>query len=122
LQIENFTGETPIAIEQDFYASMYLSNMAAMAKMQTDETIQARNETKELKYEYQTNVNILIGKLKNNLVLMLLEPNEKKRMNLYERTMKEIARNAVPIRPGRHNPRRKLFNRDRHPMNQKRCL
>lgn len=32
LQIENFSGETPIAIDQDFYATMYLANMVALAK------------------------------------------------------------------------------------------
>lgn len=32
LQVENFTGQTVIAIEQDFYATMYLANMVALAK------------------------------------------------------------------------------------------
>lgn len=30
LEIENFTGTTKIAIEQDFYASIYLSNMIVL--------------------------------------------------------------------------------------------
>ena len=46
LEIENFTGEKPIAIEQDFYASMYLTNMAALAKMASDEQIRERNQEK----------------------------------------------------------------------------
>ena len=32
LEIENFTGWTKKAIEQDFYATMYLSNIAAAAR------------------------------------------------------------------------------------------
>jgi hypothetical protein len=32
LQIENFTGDTKEKILQDFYASIYLSNMASLAK------------------------------------------------------------------------------------------
>lgn len=32
MQLQNFTGDTVIAIEQDFYASMYLSNMVTLAK------------------------------------------------------------------------------------------
>lgn len=122
LEIENFTGEKPIAIRQDFYASMYLSNMAALAKMQSDEVIKEQNDDQELKYQYQTNMNLLIGKLKDNLILMMLEPNNNKRVKMYNQIMREIARNAVPIRPGRHNPRKKHFNRDRHPMNQKSSL
>jgi hypothetical protein len=122
LQIENFTGEKPIAVEQDFYATMYLSNMAALAKINADEAIQARNEDKELLYEYQANTNLLIGKLKDNLIVMMLEPNDRKRRTLFKQIMKKITRNAVPIRPGRRNPRIRRLTRDRYPMNQKRCL
>jgi hypothetical protein len=122
LQIENFTGEKAIAVQQDFYASMFLSNMAAFAKIHADEKIQARNKGKDLKYEYQTNTNILIGKLKDRMVIMMLEPNERKRVNIFNGIIKEIARNSVPIRPGRHNKRVKKTTRDRYPMNQKRCL
>jgi hypothetical protein len=122
LQIENFTGEKTIAVQQDFYASMYLSNMVALAKIHTDEKIQAQNKGKDLKYKYQTNTNILIGKLKDKLVIMMLEPNEKKRIILFNGIIKEIARNSVPIRPGRQNKRIKKKTRDRYPMNQKKCL
>jgi hypothetical protein len=55
LQIENFTGDTPIAVEQDFYASIYLSNMAALAKAEANEKIALQNEGKNLKYEYKVN-------------------------------------------------------------------
>lgn len=62
LQIENFTGETPIAIKQDFYATIYLSNMVALAKMDANAIINEKNKDKNLKYEYKVNTNILIGK------------------------------------------------------------
>lgn len=39
LEIENFTGATKIAIEQDFYASIYLSNMIELARKDIDETV-----------------------------------------------------------------------------------
>lgn len=32
LQIENFTGKIMIAIEQDFYARMYLANIVSIAR------------------------------------------------------------------------------------------
>lgn len=122
LQLENFTGEKAIAVQQDYYASMYLSNMMTLAKIHSDEKIQARNKGKDLKYEYQTNTNILIGKLKDRLVIMMLEPNERKRMKLFKVIMEEIARNSVPIRPERQVKRIKKKTRDRFPMNQKQCL
>lgn len=39
LEIENFSGTTKNAIEQDFYASIYLSNMIELAKKDSDEII-----------------------------------------------------------------------------------
>lgn len=65
LQIENFTGKTPISIEQDFYATMYLTNMVALAKKHANQEIEKANEDKNLKYEYKVNTNVLVGKLKN---------------------------------------------------------
>lgn len=106
LQLENFSGETPIAIKQDFYATMYLSNMVALAKKDTDAIINENNGDKELKYEYKVNTNILIGKLKNSLVIMLLEEKPRKRSKIFKKIMREISRNVIPIRPKREFPRR----------------
>lgn len=122
LQLENFTGEKPIIIEQDFYASMYLTNMAALAKIATDEKIAAKNATKNLKYEYKTNVNILIGNLKDELVKLMLEPSRFKRKRKLNKVIDKISKNMVPVRSDRECGRRKKFVNDRYPLNKKRCL
>lgn len=122
LELENFTGEKPIVIEQDFYASIYLSNMAALAKMASDEQIQERNQDKNLKYELQTNTNILIGKLKDRLIFLVLEPNARKKKKMLKKLINELSKNVVPIRPNKTWPRIKKTTRDRYPMNQKKCL
>jgi hypothetical protein len=87
LQIENLTGDTVISVEQDFYASIYLSNMVALAKQEANEKIALNNKDKTLKYEYKINVNLLIGELKDSLVLMLLEDNLEKRNAIFYRIM-----------------------------------
>lgn len=122
LQIENFTGETPISINQDFYATLYLANMATLVKMDADVLINEKNKDKDLTYEYKVNTNILIGKLKNSLVSMLLEENPRKRSKLLEKTIKRISDNIVPIRPERSNPRRMTLRANKNPMNKKRAL
>ncbi|MCB2291894.1 IS4 family transposase [Clostridium sp. CS001] len=122
LQIENFTGETVIAINQDFYATVYLANMATLVKMDADVIISERNKDKDLKYEYKVNTNILIGKLKNSLVCMLLEDNPTKRSKLLEKIIKRISDNIIPIRPGRSNPRRMRLRANKNSMNKKRAL
>jgi len=122
LQIQNFSGDTVISVEQDFYASIYLSNMAALAKNEANEEISQRNKNKGLKYEYKVNVNVLIGKLKDRLVLMLLEDDPDERQKQYLELMQEISSNVVPVRPGRKSPRRKGLRAIKHPMNQKSSL
>ena len=122
LEIQNFSGETVTAIEQDFYASIFLSNMAALAKHDANEAITERNKDKDLKYEYKVNTNILVGKLKDRLILMLLEPNPVKRTALYQKIMEEISANVVPIRPDRSYPRRKGARATKHPRNHKRAF
>ena len=122
LQLQNFTGDTVISVLQDFYASIYLSNMVALAKNEANEKIAQNNEDKNLKYEYKVNTNILIGKLKDSMVLMLLEDNSEKRHTMFYRIMQEITKNMVPIRPGRSKIRKMGLKANKHPMNQKRCL
>lgn len=122
LQIENFSGETPIAIKQDFYATMYLSNMVSLAKKDANAIIEESNENKELKYEYKVNTNILIGKLKTSLVAMLLVNSSKKRRKIFKGIMEEISRNVIPIRPKRQYPRRMTVRANKNSLNTKRSL
>ena len=122
LQIENFSGETPIAIKQDFYATMYLSNMVSLAKMDANAIINEENKGKNLKYEYKVNTNILIGKLKNSLVFMLLEKSSRKRSNILKKIMKEISHNIIPIRSERNFVRRMAVRANKYSLNSKKAL
>jgi hypothetical protein len=122
LQIENFTGETPIAIEQDFYATIYLSNMVALAKKDANKIIDEENKDKNLKYEYKVNANILIGKLKDSLILMLLEKRPRKRSKMLKNIIAEISRNTIPIRENRNYKRKMTLRANKNAMNKKRAL
>lgn len=122
LQIENFTGKTVISIEQDFYATMYLTNMVALAKKDANQDIKEYNEGKDLKYEYKVNTNVLVGKLKDTLIEMLVA-KPWRRSKILKEIQDEIIRNVIPIRTDRN------FNRKDHRatqmknrMNKKRAL
>jgi hypothetical protein len=122
LQIQNFTGDTVLSVEQDFYASIYLSNMVALAKNEANEEIAQEHESKNLKHKYQVNTNMLIGKLKDTMILLILEDHPEKRHAIFRRIMQEILRNKVPVRPGRSYIRKMSLKANKHPMNLKRCL
>lgn len=121
LQLENFTGKSVLSVLQDFYASMFLSNMATFAKYISDAKIQKENKNKGLKYEYKTNINILIGKLKDNLIIALMDDSPKRREKGMKKVIAEIVKNRIPIRPGRKFER-KLPRKKRFHMNMKDVL
>jgi len=102
LLIEHFTGKTKVSIEQDFYAAIYLANMAAFAKMESDSIIMKQDSSKSLKYKRKTNQQVLIGILKDKLILMLLCNNKKKREKMFQSIMRQVVRYKTDIRPGRH--------------------
>ena len=122
LQIQKFTGDTPSSVEQDFYASMFLSNMASLVKQEADEMIAKEYEHEKLKHEYTVNTNILIGKLKDKLVQILLEKSQTMRITMYEKLMKEIIRNRSPKRPGRRYIRRDSLKANKNCLNQRPCI
>lgn len=122
LQIENFTGKTPISIEQDFYATMYLTNMVALAKKDANQEIEKANEDKNLKYEYKVNTNVLVGKLKDNLIEMLAA-KPWKRSKILKEIQDEIVKNVVPIRVDRNfNRKNYKATQMQNRMNKKRAL
>ena len=122
LQIENFTGKTVISIEQDFYATMYLSNMVALAKKDANQEIEALNKDKDLKYEYKVNTNILVGKLKDTLIEMLVA-KPWRRSKILKEIQDEIVKNVIPVRMDR-SVKRKIHKATQmdNKMHKKRAL
>ena len=122
-EIENFSGETPTVIEQDFYATTLLSNMASLIEQDAQEEMQERNANKTLKYdEYKINHNILVGKLKNRLVEILLEEDNEKKDAMYHRLITELKCNIVPVIKGRSFPRKKQNKANKYAKTKRRCL
>ncbi|MGP7818136.1 hypothetical protein [Niallia sp. 01092] len=83
--IQKFTGDTALSIKQDFYATMFLANIAALVKQEADEIISKEQNGKELKYEYAANQRLLKGKLKDNFIQLMLEKSARKRNKLYKK-------------------------------------
>ncbi|WP_243154530.1 hypothetical protein [Clostridium sporogenes] len=87
------------------------------------DAIEEKYENKSLKYDYKVKTNILIGKLKDYLILMLITKNPWKCNKILKYIQQEIQRNVIPIRPNRK------FERKEHKdsqitniMNKKRVL
>ena len=118
LQLENFTSRTVKGVEQDFYAIMYLTNVAASAAHGAQPKVDAARLGKKNKYAYRVNINELIGILKDRFILALLIKQDKERTEVIEDILNEIASNVVPVRPNRSvkrnpNPRKTKFHYNR---------
>ena len=107
LEIENFSGRTVNAIEQDFFVTMYLCNIAAAAAWEADEKIAQNRKDKSNRYLYKTNVNHEIGVLKDQFILALLHPGPYHQAYLINKIINRIAKAVTPIKPGRNTPRPK---------------
>jgi hypothetical protein len=104
LQIENFTGTSQLIVEQDFFATMFLKNMVAFAKIDSDEIVE-QNQNPDNLYDKKTNENQLIGILKDKLVIALLDTRPRAQARKVNAIVAQAARRTVPIRPDRQFPR-----------------
>lgn len=119
LELPCFCGFSENVIMQDFWITMYLANMAAIAKNEADIKIQEDRKDKDNKYEYQANVNTLIGSLRDKLADAVFCRNPSHRQRKLDRIMLEIQKSVVPIRPDDgstpryENPRNSKFHHNK---------
>jgi len=120
LQVENFTGITQIAINQDFFSTLFMLNMHnIMINAVQKEKIVEYNLKKERKYQYKVNRNFAIGSMKDEFIYLLVTDGDIEAF--YEEMLDAISINLTPIKPDRS------FSRDgkcrhKHPICQKSAI
>lgn len=97
LQIEKFTSSKEEIIKQDIYSSTLVYNMVQTMKNEAKEDIEQRN----YKHEMKINENISIGLFKNEMIYIMLEEDDKKRLKRYDKLCKKILKYKIPIRKDR---------------------
>ena len=107
LELPNFTGHSPNIIYQDFWISMLLANVAAVAKSEADQKIKSVRAEKENKYDYQMNVNNAIASLRNRFAEAVFTSNPVLRAKRISSIIQEVSASVVPIRTDRNVPRKK---------------
>jgi DNA-binding transcriptional regulator YiaG len=114
-EIENFSGNTILAIEQDFHATIFSCNFSSLLMQEAQEELELIE--KKGKYEYKANRNILIGIVKNEIIDIFLSNQS---LDEYCKKLKDrIKKNLVPIRPNRNFPRK--YRNTKSKINR-RCL
>ena len=124
-EIENFSGHTPVVVEQDFAATTFLSNLAAIVEedAQTEANERLRQSPQTYKYrEYRINRNVLVGTIKNRLIKALLEPDGAQRDQAFQRIVRHVQRALIPVRRGRTASRHKGKKANKYSQNRRRPL
>jgi hypothetical protein len=118
LKIEAFSGATPVAVLQDFYATMFLTNLVAYAEMDCEEELALANQSRERKYEYRINRTLAIASVKDSFIELAMEQNPLKKKHALYRLSKRLLANLIPVRPGRSNERRRKHTALKFPNNR----
>ncbi len=107
LQIENFSGKSVNIILQDFYATLYISNLVAFICFEADEIIQDRTAAKNNKYSQKANRSICIAALRERFIHICLLPTHILRAAMLHRLVKDIAKCVTYIGSSKSKPRDK---------------
>lgn len=107
VEIENFSGKTIETIKQDYFAKVFMLNIASLVAEDAQAIIDNETKTKKLKYEkYKVNKSLLIGMV-DNLFIDLC--NSRKFTSAYNYLVNFAARNKIPVIHGRYFLRKKKF-------------
>lgn len=100
LQLESFSGLTPLSVEQDFYATVFITNLHSILIKEAQQTIDVLQTRR--KYPMKVNRNKSYGKLKIHLISLFVnnEPIE-----ILRCLNEHFIRDPVPIRMNRSFPR-----------------
>lgn len=120
LEIENFSGKSCLAVEQDFHATILAGNARALLALEAaNEIANLKAKTSHVtpkKYIYEINKKVSMDRLKNEFVAVLLDP-EANIEHFCDRVKNTMIRNLVPKRPGRHFKRIRKHPHRKYHMN-----
>ena len=105
LSIEKFSGKTPNAIRQDFWASMVLMQAVAVFQKDADEAVRERQKEKSVKHKNRARTSDLIITLRDRFIFAVLCERPMFCVKEMEDVIKTMARVVSPVRPGRHYDR-----------------
>ena len=101
LLIEKFSGRSPVAVLQEYYAMMFVLNCIAAMSATVNRKLLSRKT--DCKYQYRANVNLMIGYFKYRLSAMLLFAG--KTFDICRQLILLCLKQPVPMIKGRSAPR-----------------
>ena len=119
LEIENFSGKKSICIKQDFYISLFLSNICSLMKQAADKRYHGITESGK---EYQARRSYLIHEINRQISGILLKQKTEEIRMILEDILKRSKKKRSQIRRNRKCERNLNLNRRKYSMNHKSCI
>ena len=102
LKLEYFSGYSKQTILQDFYATVFVSNIKSLIVGEINDELREKTGKK---YEYKVNSNLSYGFLKDRIISMFFSKTETD--TIYTELRNLFEKHLIPIRPGRKYVRNK---------------
>ncbi len=115
IEIENFTGKTPLSVYQDFHARVFSKNLTQALSFPAKDIIQQDDENR--KYSYQVNFAQALASVKSTIVLLFNRSLSTIRELILDLT-ELFSVTIEPIRPGRKFLRKPKIRKN-HYLNYK---
>ena len=97
LSLENFSGLSALAIKQDFFATIFISNLETIITLCTNEELEAKSNNK---YKQKTNKSVTFNTVKNYCFELFY--SNKDIEVIFEEMSKLFLTSTIAIRPNRH--------------------
>lgn len=101
LEIENFTGTSEQVLLQDFYATMFLTNMVSFGLLDAGHELERGGKKRKNKHEQKINVRMAVYALRNEFIGLYTVESSAQRSRIFKKLMKRLIQNTVPCRYGR---------------------
>lgn len=112
-EIENFSGKSPLAVRQDFFAKLFTANLTAILAFPVHQKI--KQQTKHRQNEYQLNWTQALSKMKYSVILLFIR-GIKKVTGYIEQLLNLFIANIEIVRPDRKNKRNFRKSKRIYPM------
>lgn len=107
MQIEVFSGRSPLKILQEFHATIFTYNLLTLLIRSVDKEVVQKNKTRQ--HRYQINRNVSLGLLKGRLIYLFSYDNEAYIRLLRRKFLQNLTEDVKGL--GKSNPRNKKAQR-----------
>jgi hypothetical protein len=102
IEVENFSGKSPLSVYQDFHAAVFSKNITAMLVSSTRENVASATASRIL--AYKSNFTQALSTMRDTIVV-LFRGSRKAILKIISDLLETIAKAVEPVRPGRKYPR-----------------